>query len=101
MPLTASSPIEPPGKRSGLTTKLSVVNASRRAADVELGGVAQRLQERTAEERREQPLDEAPAGLAAGAVGHLDLRVAEADRSGGESAMLKRRRLSAAPLRCT
>ena len=29
MPLTASSPIEPPGKRIGLTTKLSVVNASR------------------------------------------------------------------------
>ncbi len=28
MPLTASSPIEPPGKRIGLTTKLSVVKAS-------------------------------------------------------------------------
>ena len=28
VPLTASSPIEPPGKRSGLTTKLSVVIAS-------------------------------------------------------------------------
>ena len=28
MPLTASSPIEPPGKRMGLTTKLSVVIAS-------------------------------------------------------------------------
>ena len=28
MPLTASSPIEPPGKRIGLTTKLSVVIAS-------------------------------------------------------------------------
>ena len=28
VPLTASSPIEPPGKRSGLTTKLSVVSAS-------------------------------------------------------------------------
>ncbi len=27
MPLTASSPIEPPGKRIGLTTKLSVVIA--------------------------------------------------------------------------
>ena len=27
VPLTASSPIEPPGKRSGLTTKLSVVIA--------------------------------------------------------------------------
>ena len=29
VPLTASSPIEPPGKRSGLTTKLSEVIASR------------------------------------------------------------------------
>ena len=28
VPLTASSPIEPPGKRSGLTTKESVVNAT-------------------------------------------------------------------------
>ena len=28
MPLTASSPIEPPGKRIGLTTKLSVVSAT-------------------------------------------------------------------------
>jgi hypothetical protein len=27
VPLTASSPIEPPGKRSGLTTKASVVSA--------------------------------------------------------------------------
>ncbi len=29
VPLTASSPIEPPGKRSGLTTKVSVVVARR------------------------------------------------------------------------
>jgi len=29
VPLTANSPIEPPGNRSGLTTKLSVVKASR------------------------------------------------------------------------
>ena len=29
MPFTASSPIEPPGKRIGRTTKLSVVSASR------------------------------------------------------------------------
>ena len=29
VPLTASSPIDPPGNRSGLTTKLSVVSATR------------------------------------------------------------------------
>ena len=34
VPLTASSPIEPPGKRSGLTTKLSVVIASRAPSTV-------------------------------------------------------------------
>ena len=34
VPLTASSPIEPPGKRSGLTTKLSVVMAMRGAVDL-------------------------------------------------------------------
>ena len=45
VPFTASSPIEPPGKRSGLTTKLSVVIAMLRAVDVDVRGVAQRLRE--------------------------------------------------------
>ena len=41
VPFTASSPIEPPGNRSGVTTKLSVVIASRRAADCDARRVAE------------------------------------------------------------
>ena len=42
VPLTASSPIEPPGKRIGLTTKLSVVNASSTPPTSTVAGVGQR-----------------------------------------------------------
>ena len=40
MPLTASSPIEPPGKRIGLTTKLSVVIARPVPATVPASAIA-------------------------------------------------------------
>ena len=49
VPLTASSPIEPPGKRIGLTTKLSVVSARPRAVDGDRARVAQRVERRRAE----------------------------------------------------
>ena len=41
VPLTARSPIVPPGKNSGCTTNESVEKASRTPADVDDGGVAQ------------------------------------------------------------
>ena len=44
VPLTASSPILPPGTRSGLTTKLSVVIARRIAADLDRAGIGERRQ---------------------------------------------------------
>ena len=74
VPLTASSPIEPPGKRIGLTTKLSVVSAR------PVRRPPRRRSSSHAEGRREQPLDERLRRLAAGAVGHRDLLVAEAQR---------------------
>ena len=78
VPLTASSPIDPPGKRSGLTTKLSVVIASRGATERNRARVAERRQRRRLCERRhEQPLDQRLRRLAAGAVGERDLLVAE------------------------
>ena len=81
VPLTASSPIEPPGKRIGLTTKLSVVSASSAPSTVTRAGVGQRVERRRAEGRHEQALDQRLRRLAAGAVGHRDLRVAELRRA--------------------
>ena len=52
VPFTASSPMSPPGKKSGRTTKESVVNASAALAVVEQGAVGERLQQRVAEVRR-------------------------------------------------
>ena len=79
VPLMASSPMEPPGKRSGLTTKLSVVIAILRAVDLNVRGITQRSRTRTKEKRRKQSFDESSAGLAAGAVRHFNLRFAKPD----------------------
>ena len=78
MPCTASVPIEPPGKRSGRTTKVSVVSARRWPSSARTAASPSGSLE-AAEERRDQALDQPPAGLAAGAVRHLDLRVVEPD----------------------
>ena len=72
VPLTARSPIEPPGKRSGLTTNESVVIASSAPSTLDRAGVAHRLERVAAERRHEQALDHALGRLAAGAVGHGD-----------------------------
>ena len=77
VPLTASSPIEPPGNRIGFTTKLSVVSARPVPSIVTLAGVAQLLQALRAERRDEQPLDQGLRRLAARAVRHRDLGVLE------------------------
>jgi hypothetical protein len=84
VPLTASSPIEPPGKRSGLTTKLSVRHRQTRALDLDDAGVAELGERATGlgECRHEQSLDQRLRGLAAGAVGERDLGVAEAGALG-------------------
>ena len=77
MPLTASSPIEPPGKRSrlddvgvGRERELDVVDRDRR-------GVGELVQRVGRERRRKQSLDQALRGLAAGPVGHVDPLIAE------------------------
>ncbi len=77
VPLTASSPMSPPGKKSGLTTYESVVKASRVPLELEQRGVAERVEQRVAELLEEQPFDERPRRLAAGAVGERDELVAE------------------------
>ena len=82
VPLTASSPIEPPGKRSGLTTKLSVVSASSRRRRPHVAARRRARPSASLRERRdEQALDQRLRRLAAGAVGHRDLRVAELRRA--------------------
>ena len=57
VPLTASSPMSPPGKKIGVTTYESVVKASRAAARVG--------EQRLVVERARAPGSEAPAGSAA------------------------------------
>ena len=79
VPFTASSPIDPPGKRSGLTTKLSVVIATRGSVDIDVRGISQRPGSRSEEQRREQTFDQPAAGLASGSVRHLDLGIAKPD----------------------
>ena len=79
VPLTASSPIEPPGNAAAAprscrwSSRCACRPTSTCAASPSgsPGGVEQ--------QRREQAFDQPAAGLAAGAVRHLDLRVAEAD----------------------
>ncbi len=77
MPLTASSPIEPPGNRIGRTTKASVVSASRACPDGEQARVGQLLERRVGQQRHDETLDQRPARLAARAVRHRDPLVAE------------------------
>ncbi len=76
MPFTASSPIEPPGKRIGLTTKLSVVSASPSTTPASPSS-CQRL---AAEGGQEEPGDERLRRLAARTVRHRDPVVPEARR---------------------
>ena len=82
VPLTASSPMEPPGKRRGLTTKLSVVMASRVPLRSRCAASPERFCRRAEEKRREQAFDQPAAGFAAGSVSHFDLRLAEAKTGG-------------------
>ena len=77
VPLTASSPIEPPGKRRGETTKLSEVIASRTPPSIDGAGVAHRGERLDTERRHQQPLDQRLRRLAAGAVGQGDLLVSK------------------------
>ena len=79
VPLTASSPMEPPGKRSGLTTKLSVVMAKRVPLISRCAASPRGSADCKPQQRSEQILHQAAAGLASGAVRHFDLRIAKAD----------------------
>ena len=72
VPLTASSPIDPPGKNSGCTTKESVLIARARAGGVEHRRIAQIFKRGIAEGGKKQMLDQLVAELAAAAVAHHD-----------------------------
>ncbi len=50
-----------------------------RAVEIHVGRVAERLGGRAIKQRREETLDQAAAGFSAGAVSHLDLRLAKAN----------------------
>ena len=83
MPLTASSPIFPPGKKSGVTTNESVVNAIRGALDVEHRLVVELAQERIVERGQEQVADQLRGEPAAAAVAHDDgLMLRQRQRAG-------------------
>ena len=94
VPFTASSPMSPPGKKSGLTTNESVVNASP-SRD---GGVAELVEQRVGELLDEEPLDELPGRLPARAVGERDDLVAT--QRGGHRRSRRRRRPRRRPCRC-
>ena len=84
VPLTASSPILPPGKISGLTTNESVVKASRvpsaRGSTVEFG---QLIEQVVVQRGREEVRDQVAHHLAAAAVAHHDGGVvAQRNRAG-------------------
>ncbi len=77
VPFTASSPIEPPGKRIGLTTKVSVVRETAVPAIVDRARVGELVEGLGGEGGGEQALDQRLGRLAAGAVGHRHLVVLE------------------------
>ena len=98
VPLTASSPMSPPGKKSGLTTNESVVNASP-SAD---GGVPELVQQRVRQLLDEEPLDEPARRLAARAVRRRRARASSRRvtlHARGRSCSTPRRRLRSRP--CT
>ena len=64
--------MEPPGKKSGWTTKESVDMREARAAGFEHGGVAEVFERGIAEGGKKKVLDELVAELAAAAVAHDD-----------------------------
>ena len=64
--------MEPPGKKSGWTTKESVESARRAPAHFEDSGVAEIFERGIAEGGQEEMLDEFVAELAAAAVTHDD-----------------------------
>ena len=68
VPCTASEPMSPPGKKSGLMTKESVENASRAPPDVEDRAVVQLAERGVVEAREEDVLDQALRQPAAAAV---------------------------------
>ena len=76
VPLTARSPIEPPGKNIGLTTNESVENASRAPPSParQHRRVAELGVRRAAERRQEQLLDQLARHRPAAAVPHHDRR---------------------------
>ena len=94
VPLTASSPMSPPGKKIGLTTYESVVKASRRPVQVEHCRVTERREQRIAELLQEQAFDERPRRLAAPAVGERDELVAKLRPPAPHAGTRSRRRAS-------
>ena len=72
VPLTASSPIDPPGKKSGWTTNESVRERETCATRFEHRCVAEVFESGIAEGGKEEMLDKLGAELAAAAVAHHD-----------------------------
>ncbi len=75
MPLTASSPMLPPGKKSGRTTNESVEKARRAPASVSTAASPSAGEYRVGEGGHEEMLDQVRRELAAAAVPHDDVGV--------------------------
>ena len=77
MPLTARSPIEPPGKRERPHDEAVGGDGQPGAADLDERGVVERRRRAAGgQPRHDQPFDQPAARLAAGAVRHVDARIA-------------------------
>ena len=69
--------MEPPGKRSGLDHETVGGHGDSCAIDLDVRGIAQWTLAGTEEKRCEQAFHKPAAGFAAGAMRHLDLRLAK------------------------
>ena len=85
VPWTARWPIDPPGNRSGLTTKESVLNTSRSPVGrSRSGAVGQRGQRLVGEGVHEDGVDQGVRRLAPGTVGQRDDLVGESGAAPAE-----------------
>ena len=79
VPFTASSPIDPPGKRQRFHDKAVSRDCDCGAVDIDVRGISQRPGGRSKEQWSKKTFDQLAAGLASGSVSHLDLGVAKPD----------------------
>ena len=91
MPWTASEPMSPPRKKSGLTTKLSVVKARRSAPIWRIGLIVEAAEDGAAEDGEEDVAQQVRAEFAAGAVAEQDAVFGGEWRGAGDHRVRRKR----------